>query len=134
MILLREAYRGARHLLGTSIGRHNQDDVAEIRFTTVVVGQLAVIHYLQQQVENFGVRFLNLIEQHHSVWILGHRFRQQATLIETDIARRCANQPGHCMPLHVLRHIESNQFDAHAHGQLPGHFRLANTRRSGQQE
>ncbi len=70
VVLLREADRRAAHFLRAGIGRHDDDDVAEIRLAAVVVGQRAVVHDLQQQVEYFGIRFLDFVEQHHRVRIL----------------------------------------------------------------
>jgi hypothetical protein len=30
-----------------------------------------MVHHLQQHIENFGVRFLNFIEQQDAMWLLG---------------------------------------------------------------
>ena len=58
-----EAHHGLAHVGGTGVGGHDQDDVAEIDGLAVVVRQLAVIHHLQQDVEDVGVRLLDLVEQ-----------------------------------------------------------------------
>ena len=76
------------------IGRHDQDDVAEIDRLAIVVGQLAVIHDLQQDVEQVGMRLLDLVQQQHLVRVLVDGVGQQATLVEADIARRRADQTG----------------------------------------
>ena len=36
----------------SGVGGHDDDDVAEIGFASVVVGERAVIHHLQQDVED----------------------------------------------------------------------------------
>ena len=120
--------RGLVHGLGTRIGRHDDDDVAKICLAPVVVRQRAVVHDLQQHVENVRVGFFDLVEQQHAMRLLGHRFGQQAALVKTDIARRRADQAAHRMALHVLAHIEANQVNAHDVGQLLGRFGLADTR------
>ena len=81
------------HVGGAGIGGHDQDDVAEIDRLAVVVGQLAVVHHLQQDVEQVGMRLLDLIEQQHAMRVLVDRVGQQAALVEADIARRRADQP-----------------------------------------
>ena len=59
----REAEGRARHVGGAGIRRHDQDDVAEIDLLAVVIGQLPVIHDLQQDVVEIGMRLLDLVEQ-----------------------------------------------------------------------
>src|SRR6185437_5510130 len=66
--------------------------------------------------------------------MLRDRFREQPTLIEAYIARRRADEPRHRVPFHVFRHVETQELDTHDRGQLPGHFRLTDTRGSGKQE
>ena len=92
----------------------------------VVVCQRTVVHDLQQQVEYLGMRFLDLIEQHHGVRILADGLGQQTALIEADVARRRTDQPRHRVAFHVLGHVKTNQLDAHQHRQLPCDFSLAN--------
>ncbi len=36
------------HHFSTRVGGHNQNDIAEIRFAPIVIGQTTVIHNLQQ--------------------------------------------------------------------------------------
>ena len=57
---------GLGHVGGARVGRHDQDDVAEIDRLAVVVGQLAVVHHLQQDVEQVRMRLLDLVEQQHA--------------------------------------------------------------------
>jgi hypothetical protein len=77
-----------------------------------VVGQLAVIHHLQQDVEQVRMGLLDLVEQQHAMRMLIDAIGQQAALIETDIAGRRADQPRDRVPLHVFRHVEAQQLDA----------------------
>lgn len=58
-----------------------------------MVGQLSVIHDLQQNVEQVRMSFLDFIEQQHAVRMLIDRVGQKAALIETDITRRGTDQP-----------------------------------------
>src|SRR5690606_38151762 len=86
VILGGKAHRGAAGQLRPGIGGHNQDDAAEVCLTAIVVGEGAVIHNLQQQVEDIGVGLFNFVQQHHGVGVLGDCVGEQAALIEPDIA------------------------------------------------
>ena len=49
------------HGLCARVGRHDDDHIAEIGFTTVVIGQCAVVHHLQQDVEDVWMRFFDFV-------------------------------------------------------------------------
>ena len=91
-----------------------------------MIGQLAVIHDLQQHVEQIGMGLFDFIEQQDAMRVLVDRVGQHAALVEADIARRRADQPGHRVPLHVLGHVEADQLDAHRRGELPSDLCLSN--------
>ena len=74
------------------IGGHDQDDVPEIDLLAVRIGQRAVVHHLQQDVEQVRVRLLDFVEQQHAVRMLIDAVGQQAALIVADIARRRADE------------------------------------------
>ena len=61
-----EADGGLVQRLGARIRRHDDDDVAEVRLAPVVVGQRAVVHDLQQHVEDIRMRLLDFVEQQHA--------------------------------------------------------------------
>ena len=104
----------ARHIAGAGVGRHDQDDVAEVGLAAVVVGQRRVVHHLEQDVEQVRVRLLDLVEHQHGVRRLADRVGQQAALVEADVAGRRADQPRHGVLLHVLGHVEAEELDAAA--------------------
>ena len=119
---------------GARIGRHDQDHVAEIDLLAVVIGQLAVIHDLQQHVEEVGMRLLDLVEQQHAMRMLVDAVGQQPALVEADIAGRRADQPRHRVPLHVFRHVEADELDAERGRELslqPRSCRRRSGRRTG---
>ena len=51
-----------------------------------VVGQRGVVHDLQQDVEDIGMRLLDLIEQHDAVRMRADGVDQQAALLEADVS------------------------------------------------
>ncbi len=69
-LLAGEAIGGLRHVGGARVRGHDQDHVAEIDLLAVVVGELAVVHDLQQHVEQIRMRLLDLVEQQHAVRML----------------------------------------------------------------
>ncbi len=129
-----EADRRLVHRLGAGIGGHDDDDVAEVGLAPVVVGQRAVVHHLQQHVEDVRVRLLDLVEQQHRMRLLADRLGEQAALVEADIARRRADQAADRVALHVLAHVEADQLDAQDVGQLLGDLGLADAGRAAEQE
>ena len=71
VILRRKPHAGTGETLSAGVGGHDNNDVAEIGLASVVVGQRAVVHHLQQQVEHVRVRLLDLIHQQHGVRMFG---------------------------------------------------------------
>ena len=134
VVRLHEADGRAVHLERAGIGGHDDDHVAEIRLAAVVVGERAVVHDLQQQVEHVRVRLLDFVEQQHAMRMLGDRLGQQTALVETHVPRRRADQARHRVALHVLGHVEADEFDAHGDGKLARDLGLADARRTGEQE
>ena len=65
VILHGETNGTSTHVFRTGVGRHHQDHVPEVGFATVIVGESAVIHDLQQQVKDLRMRLFNLVQQHH---------------------------------------------------------------------
>ena len=118
---------------GPRVGGHDQHHVAEVHRAAVVVGQLAVVHHLQQDVVDIRVRLLDLVEQQHAMRVLVHAIGQQATLVEADVARRRADQARDRVFLHVLGHVEAQQFHAERIRQLLRHLGLADARGAGKE-
>ena len=95
--------------------------------------ELAVIHHLQQDVEQVGMGLLDLVEQQHGVGMLIDAVGQEAALVEADIAGRGADQPRYRMALHIFRHVEAQDMDAHDVGEPLGNLGLADAGRAGEQ-
>ncbi len=118
---------------GAGVGRHDQDDVAEIDLLAGMIGQLAVVHHLQQDVEEVRMRLFDLVEQQHAVRMLVDRVGEQAALVEADIARRRADQPRDRVALHVFGHVEADQLEPEAGGELARGLGLADAGRAREQ-
>ena len=97
-----EADAFLRHVAGAGIGRHDQDDIAEIDRLAVMIGQAAIIHHLQQDVEQVRMGLFDFVEQQHAMRVLVDRIGQQTALVETDIARRRTDQARDRMAFHIF--------------------------------
>ena len=92
-----------------------------------------MIHDLQKDIEEIGMGFFDFIEQQHAMRMLIDAIGEQATLIETDIARRCADETRDCVAFHIFRHVETQYLDTEDRRQLARDFGFADARWAGEQ-
>ena len=110
---------------------HDDDGVSEVDRSPLAVGELSVLHHLQEDVEHFGVRLLDLIEQHHAVRISPHLFGELSTLIVTDVSGRGSNEAADRESLHVFGHVDPDHVRVllvEVSRQSLGKLRLTHTR------
>eukprot|EP00043_Microstomoeca_roanoka_P023687 m.259125 g.259125 ORF g.259125 m.259125 type:complete len:631 (-) comp34017_c0_seq1:207-2099(-) len=98
-----------------------------------MVGQLPVVHDLQQDVVDIRVGLFDLVKQQHAMRMLVDAIGQKPALIEADIARRRTDQARDRVFLHVFRHVEAQQFHTQRVRQLFRHLGLADAGRTGEQ-
>src|SRR5690625_6573020 len=92
--LLRVLKTDAGALVEAGVGRHDQDDPAEVDLAAEAVGEPAVVEHLQKGVVHVRVRLLDLVKQHDTERLTADGFGQSATLLVTDVARGCPDQLG----------------------------------------
>jgi hypothetical protein len=95
------------------------------------VGQPAIVHHLQKNVEDIRMRFFDLVEENHRVGSAPDSFGQLAALVIAHVTRRRADQPCHGVLLHVLAHIDAHHrllIVEHKLGQRPRGLRFAHAR------
>ena len=129
--------RLVREELRAQIGGQDQQGVAEVNRTPLAVGQPAVIEYLQQDVENLGMRLLHFVQEHHRVRAATNGLGELAAFLITDIAGRCADEPSHRMLLGVLAHVDPDHGPLIIEEELSnglGQFGLADASRTKEQE
>ena len=51
-----------RHIAGARVGCHDQNDITEVDSLAVMVGQAAIVHDLQQDVEQVRMRLFDFVE------------------------------------------------------------------------
>ena len=69
---------------------------------------MAVLENLEENVEHVVMRLLDLIQQHHAIGFPAHGLCELPALFVADIARRCADKPGHCVLFHVFAHVDTH--------------------------
>ena len=72
---------------GADVRRHDQHGVAEVDRAALAVGQATLVEHLQQDVEDLGVRLLDLVQQDHAIRPAADRLGQLAALVVADVAR-----------------------------------------------
>src|SRR6185503_13125402 len=100
------------HLLGDEVAAdvrgHDHDGVLEVHRASLAVGQPPVVEQLQHDVQHFGMRFLDLVEQDHGVGAPADGLGELPRLLVADISRRRADQPRDRVLLLVLRHVDAD--------------------------
>ena len=119
---------------GTSVGSHDQDDIAEVRFPPLIVGQRRVIHHLQKHIEDIRMGFLDLIQQKNRMGMPSDLLRQNTALFITHIAGRCPDQLCYGVLLCIFTHIEPEKRDSKLFGQYFGQFCFPHTGGTYKQE
>src|SRR5262245_39809301 len=116
---------------------HDDDGVLEIHRAPLSVGQPPVVQDLQQDVEDVGMRLLDLVEEDDRIRPAANRLGQMAALVVAYVARRRADQPRDRMLLHELRHVEPHHralVVEEEFGQRPRGFGLAHAGRAQKDE
>ena len=73
----------------------------------MTVGEAPVIQHLQEDVEDFRMGFLHLVQQDHRVRPAPHRLGEIAPLLVTHVSRRRTDEPRHGVLLHEFRHVDA---------------------------
>src|SRR5436190_6787283 len=95
--------------LGADIRRHDDDGVLEIDHAPFAVSQAAIVHDLQQHVEDVRMRLLDFVKQDDRIGTTTDLLRELSTLFVADVSRRRADQSSHRVLLHVFGHIYPKQ-------------------------
>ena len=84
-----DAFRQVTGVLGDELAadvrRHDHHGVLEVHRAALAVGQPPVVEELQQHVEHFRVRLLDLVEQHDGVRTPPDRLGELAGLVVADV-------------------------------------------------
>src|SRR5438105_3948374 len=95
-----------RDRAGPDVRGHDHDRVAEVDLAALRVGEPTVLEDLQEDVEDVRVRLLDLVEEDDRVGLAPDGLRELTALVVPDVAGGRADEPGHGVLLHVLRHVD----------------------------
>ena len=90
----------------------------------MVVGELAFVKNLQQEVVYRLVRLLDFIKENHLMGVLDKRFGQCPRLLVSDIASSGADELGHAVFLLIFGHVELRESDSEFLRKRLGEFGL----------
>ncbi len=123
--------------LAAQVGGHDDQRVLEIDGPAFPVGQPAVVQDLEQDVENVGMGFFDLIQEDDGVRAPLDRFRELAALFISHVARGRPDQTGDRVLFHVFGHVQPDHGFFRIKeklGERPGQFGLSHARRSHKDE
>ncbi|GIX64344.1 63 kDa protein [Babesia caballi] len=106
--LLVRALGQLQDALAAEVGGEDDEAVGEVHRAPLGVGQPAVVEQLEHDVEDVGVRLLDLVKEQDRVGPPAHRLGQHPALVEADVARRRAQEPRDGVLLHVLGHVKAH--------------------------
>src|SRR5262245_6300338 len=138
LVAEREAERLVlRDRRGADVRRHDHDRVPEVDLAPLRVGQLSVLEDLEEDVEHVRVGLLDLVQKDDRVRLPADGLGQLAAFVVADVARGRADEPGHGVLLHVLRHVDLDHRVLVAEqelGERAGELRLPDTRGAEEDE
>ena len=121
----------------TDIGCHDQDGILKVYRPSLRVRDPPVIQYLQEDVEYIRMCLFHLIKEDNRIRFSPDCLCELSAFVISDISRRCSDQSGHGIFLHILTHINTNHvlfIVKQAFRQCLGKLRLSDSGRSKEQE
>src|SRR5215467_8160844 len=80
------------------------------------------------------MRLLDFVEEEHRIRMRADGVDELAALFESHVPGWGTNEARHSVLLHVLAHVEANEFVPELSGQLLGQLGLADTGRTGEEK
>ena len=110
--LLRDAsvrQNAVKYQVGAEVGGEDDDGVFEIHRSAAAVCDPAVVKHLKQDVENVGMSFFDLIEQHHGVGLAAHCLGKLSALIVAHVSGRRSDKARDREFLHIFAHVDTDK-------------------------
>ena len=90
------------------VGGHDDDGVLEVNGTALVVGESSIVEHLQQDVEDVGVRFLDLVKKDDGIGLTPYGLGELSTLFVPHISWRRTDQTRDGVTFLVFRHVDTH--------------------------
>src|SRR6266566_5993244 len=84
---------------------HDHNGIAEVYSATLCIGQLAILQYLEQHVEDVRVSLLDFVEQDYAIGLTTNSLSELTALFIANISRRGTNQACCRVALHKFGHV-----------------------------
>ncbi len=94
------------HRVRLGVRRQEDDAVLEVDLAPLAVLHLPLVEDLVEELEDVGVRLLDLVEEDDGVGLAAHRLGQDAALAVADVARGGALQRRDGVRFLELRHVD----------------------------
>ena len=107
--VLNYLHRFLDHVARPDVRGHDDDRVAEVHLAARAVGEVSLVEDLQQGVEDFGVGFLDFVEQDDRIGMAAYRFGELSAFAVADISRRGADQPCDVVFFAVFAHVDTDE-------------------------
>ena len=116
---------------------HDHDGVLEVDRAALRIGEAAVVEDLEEDVEDVGVRLLDLVEEEHGIRVPADLLGELASLLVAHVAGRRADEARDGVALLELAHVEAHHQGLVAEERLregTRELRLAHTGRPEEEE
>lgn len=100
---------GFDELSGTEVASEHNHTVSEVYGITLSVRESAIVHHLQQDIQDFWMSFLDLVKKNNSISLLSNGLGELSGLIITNVARGRSYETRYGMLFGVLGHIDSDK-------------------------
>ena len=128
---------GIDDIFAADVRGEEDEGVGEVTHTAETVVQLALVEYLEEEVEDRLVGLLYLVEQHHGVGLLAYLVDEQSAFLIADVSRRGAVEQGDRVLFLEFGHVEAYQGRLVAEeegGERLGEFGLSGSGRTEEEE
>ena len=123
--------------LGPDVRGHDHHGVGKVHPPSCGVGQVPVIHDLQQDAPHVLVGLLDLVEQDHRPGAAPHLLGELSAVLVAHIARGRADEAADRVLFHILGHVEADDRPGVTEdrvGQCPAELGLAHARGAAEEE
>ena len=94
--------------VASDVRRHDDDGVAEIDRASLRVGEPPVVEDLEEDVEDVGMRLLDLVEEDHGIRTTPDCLGELPTLFVPHVSGRRTDESSDRVLLHVLGHVDAH--------------------------
>jgi hypothetical protein len=96
-----------KHHRFTTFHATYDDGIVKVDCASVRVCEATIVKELKQKIPDFGMCLLEFIQENHLIGTSSNTFGKNSSFFKAYIARGRTNEPGHCVLLAILGHIDT---------------------------